>query len=71
MAQQVAVLQKTSKLHGNTTLLVCKTHLDHCFFPLVLQVVAYGIARPARELLFTVVSRDQKYRAKVFVLGRR
>ena len=29
------------------------------------QVVAYGIARPAREVLFTVVSRDEKYRAKV------
>ena len=28
------------------------------------QVVAYGVARPAREVLFTVVSRREKYRAK-------
>ncbi len=29
------------------------------------QVVAYALARPAREVLFTVVSRDEKYRAKL------
>ena len=30
-----------------------------------MQVVAYALARPAREVLFTVVSRDEKYRAKL------
>lgn len=35
------------------------------FMIVALQVVAYGIARPAREVLFTVVSRDEKYCAKV------
>lgn len=28
------------------------------------RTVAFGLLRPARELLFTVVSRDEKYRAK-------
>ncbi len=34
-----------------------------------MQVVAYGVARPAREMLFTVVPRREKYRAKVHLLG--
>lgn len=29
------------------------------------QVVAYALARPAREVLFTVTSREEKYKAKV------
>lgn len=29
------------------------------------QLIAYGVARPAREILFTVVSSEDKYRAKV------
>lgn len=32
-----------------------------------LQVVAYGVARPAREVLFTVVSREEKYKAKIVI----
>jgi hypothetical protein len=30
-----------------------------------LQVVTYVLTRPGRELLFTVVSVDEKYKAKV------
>jgi AAA family ATP:ADP antiporter len=37
----------------------------------VIQVIRrateYAIARPAREVLFTVVSRDEKYKAKTFI----
>jgi AAA family ATP:ADP antiporter len=31
------------------------------------KVLAYSLARPARESLFTVVSREEKYRAKIFL----
>ena len=31
------------------------------------KVLAYSLARPARETLFTVVSREEKYRAKIFL----
>jgi AAA family ATP:ADP antiporter len=30
-----------------------------------LQVTAYVVTRPGRELLFTVISQDEKYKAKV------
>lgn len=30
------------------------------------QVVTYVVTRPGRELLFTVVTQDEKYKAKVF-----
>jgi hypothetical protein len=32
-----------------------------------LQVISYVLTRPGRELLFTVVSLDEKYKAKVNV----
>lgn len=32
---------------------------------LLFQVVIYVVARPGRELLFTVVTQDEKYKAKV------
>ncbi len=31
------------------------------------QVLTYSLARPAREVLFTVVSREEKYKAKIFI----
>ncbi|XP_016575492.1 uncharacterized protein LOC107873242 isoform X5 [Capsicum annuum] len=34
---------------------------------LTLTVVTYVVTRPARELLFTVVSQDEKYKAKVCI----
>lgn len=40
---------------------------------IVTRAFTHGLARPARELLFTVVSRDEKYRAKnaIDVVGYR
>lgn len=37
------------------------------FVHLSLQVVTYVVTRPGRELLFTVVSQDEKYKAKVCI----
>jgi len=31
------------------------------------KIVSYSLARPARESLFTVVSRREKYAAKIFM----
>ena len=31
------------------------------------QVLTYSLARPAREVLFTVVTREEKYKAKIFI----
>ena len=36
-------------------------------FELCPQVVNYALTRPAREVLFTVVSRDERYRAKLVI----
>ncbi|EFN57551.1 hypothetical protein CHLNCDRAFT_14673, partial [Chlorella variabilis] len=30
-------------------------------------ILSYSLARPARESLFTVVSREEKYKAKIFL----
>lgn len=48
----------------------CSIHTKKIFnltfrFPLSLQVVMYVVSRPGRELLFTVVTQDEKYKAKV------
>jgi hypothetical protein len=41
-------------------------HDNLIFVPICsLQVTAYVVTRPGRELLFTVVSQDEKYKAKV------
>jgi AAA family ATP:ADP antiporter len=56
--------------------LVCLGFLSLGVYPLltvlvVLQVLyrsgRYGIAKPAREVLFTVVSREEKYKSKAFL----
>src|SRR6185437_15369339 len=36
-------------------------------FQVVRRAAQYGIAGPAREVLFTVVSREEKYKAKNFI----
>ena len=36
-------------------------------FQIVRRAGNYGIARPAREMLYTVVSREEKYKAKNFI----
>ena len=37
------------------------------FFTVVRRVGEYAISKPAREVLFTVVSREEKYKAKNFI----
>ena len=36
-------------------------------FTVVRRVGEYALAKPAREVLFTVVSREEKYKAKHFI----
>ena len=36
-------------------------------FQAIRRVVEYALARPVREILFTVVSREEKYKAKNFI----
>ena len=36
-------------------------------FTVVRRVGEYALAKPAREVLFTVVSREEKYKAKNFI----
>jgi AAA family ATP:ADP antiporter len=36
-------------------------------FQVVRRALEYAISRPAREVLFTVVSREQKYKSKTFI----
>ncbi|HKQ35789.1 MAG TPA: MFS transporter [Nitrospiraceae bacterium] len=39
----------------------------YVFFTIVRRVGEYALAKPAREVLFTVVSREEKYKAKNFI----
>jgi AAA family ATP:ADP antiporter len=39
----------------------------YALFTIVRRVGEYAIAKPAREVLFTVVSREEKYKAKNFI----
>ena len=39
----------------------------YIFFTIVRRVGEYALAKPAREVLFTVVSREEKYKAKNFI----
>lgn len=36
-------------------------------FQVLRRTAQYGVARPAREMLFTVVTREEKYKAKNFI----
>jgi AAA family ATP:ADP antiporter len=36
-------------------------------FQVARRAAQYGVARPAREMLFTVVTREEKYKAKNFI----
>jgi len=56
--------------------IVCLGFLGLGIYPLLAVLVAlqvayrsgrYGIAKPAREVLFTVVSREEKYKSKAFL----
>jgi ATP:ADP antiporter, AAA family len=39
----------------------------YIFFTVVRRVGEYALAKPAREVLFTVLSREEKYKAKSFI----
>ena len=41
--------------------------VTYVLFTIVRRVGEYAIAKPAREVLFTVVSREEKYKAKNFI----
>lgn len=43
----------------------CYTSVGLCMY--VPQVLGYALVRPAREVLFTVVTRQEKYKAKLFI----
>jgi AAA family ATP:ADP antiporter len=47
---------------GSFPLLVC-----FALFTIVRRVGEYAVAKPAREVLFTVLSREEKYKAKNFI----
>lgn len=55
------------EIHNYDLLFLCyrKAHCDCCCY-INLQVVTYVVTRPGRELLFTVISQDEKYKAKVW-----
>lgn len=40
-------------------------HVDRCLY--CKQVINYSLARPAREILYTVISTEEKYKAKVCI----
>ena len=41
--------------------------LTFILFTIVRRVSEYAVAKPAREVLFTVVGREEKYKAKNFI----
>ncbi|HEU4731091.1 MAG TPA: MFS transporter, partial [Kofleriaceae bacterium] len=52
------------QITGLTTLVLAPSLAALALVQVVGRAVTHGLTRPARELLFTVVSRDDKYRAK-------
>ena len=52
---------------GFGALVVAPTLVVIVVFQVLRRVVEYALARPVREILFTVVSREEKYKAKNFI----
>ena len=52
---------------GFGALIVAPTLVVIVVFQALRRVVEYALARPVREILFTVVSREEKYKAKNFI----
>jgi ATP:ADP antiporter, AAA family len=52
---------------GFSALVVAPTLVVLVAFQALRRVAEYALARPAREILFTVVSREEKYKAKNFI----
>ena len=54
-------------LIGFTVIGLAPVLLTFILFTIVRRVAEYAIAKPAREVLFTVVGREEKYKAKNFI----
>jgi ATP:ADP antiporter, AAA family len=52
---------------GFGALVVAPTLAVLVVFQALRRVIEYALARPVREILFTVVSREEKYKAKNFI----
>jgi len=54
-------------LAGFVGIAVWPTLVLYVVFSVVRRVGEYALSKPAREVLFTVVSREEKYKAKNFI----
>jgi len=61
------VLLPAASIIGFTVIGVTPVLLAFLVFTIVRRVAEYAIAKPAREVLFTVVGREEKYKAKNFI----
>ena len=52
---------------GFSGLGICPTLSYLIIFQVMIQASKYALSKPSREILFTVVSREQKYKSKVFI----
>lgn len=52
---------------GFTALAIVPSLAIYALFDVSRKIINYAVARPARELLYTVVSREEKYAAKNFI----
>ena len=60
----VLVMLPLAQLAGISTLAIAPSLAALAIVQVIGRSATHGLTRPARELLFTVVSRDEKYRAK-------
>jgi len=61
------VLLPTASIVGFAVIGAMPILLSFVLFTIVRRVGEYAIAKPAREVLFTVLSREEKYKAKNFI----
>ena len=61
------MLLPAASMIGFTVIGLTPVLLAFILFTIVRRVAEYAIAKPAREVLFTVVGREEKYKAKNFI----
>ena len=61
------MLLPAASMIGFTVIGLTPVLLTFIVFTIVRRVAEYAIAKPAREVLFTVVGREEKYKAKNFI----
>ena len=61
------MLLPAASMIGFTVIGLAPVLLTFILFTIVRRVAEYAIAKPAREVLFTVVGREEKYKAKNFI----